>query len=58
MTVTMAAVFTLFGAMLFIPYFKKTFGGITGDHIGLSIELSQVLFMLLIIMISGIRAYL
>lgn len=54
----MAAVFTLFGAMLFIPYFKKTFGGITGDHIGLSIELSQVLFMLLIIMISGIRAYL
>ena len=57
-TVTMAAVFTLFGAMLFIPYFKKTFGGITGDHIGLSIELSQVLFMILIIMISGIRAYL
>ncbi|MGI6109154.1 MAG: adenosylcobinamide-GDP ribazoletransferase [Eubacteriaceae bacterium] len=49
-----AAVAALLLSLLLIPYFRKAFGGITGDHIGLSIELTQAVFMLLVIIITGI----
>lgn len=48
-------IITAIVVFLFIPWFKHMIGGITGDQLGFTIELSQVLFLFISIFLMNFR---
>ncbi len=52
--ILVAEVFSVLFTIFLIWYYKKTLGGITGDQIGLTIELTQLFFMMAVIITSKI----